>query len=85
MYCNFEGIPSQKYLDYLSINADIDNISKKEKKDLINLIRTNSIRKIDENIIINENSDWKSKLRKIKEEKLNNIKNIYTEEKNNNK
>lgn len=85
IYCNFEGIPSQKYLDYLPISADIDDISKKEKKDLINLIRTNSIRKIDENVVINENSDWKGKLRKIKEEKLNNIKNIYTEEKNNNK
>ena len=85
VYCNFEAIPNPTYLNILPINTNVDKITSKEKKEIINLLKNNSVNEIYKDNLSMENEDWKKKLKKIKKKKINKIKKDINEniEKNN--
>lgn len=75
--CNYECIPNSLFLNVLPINATSFKLDLKDKKDMVNIIRKKPILDLDEEIIINKKEDWHTELRKIDNDELKDIGNIY--------
>ena len=75
--CNYECIPNSLFLNVLPLNATNFKLNLKDKKDVINVIMKKPILDLEENIIVEKEGDWETELRKINNEKLKDIGNIY--------
>ena len=65
LYLNFECLPNAEYLNYIPINTELDNITNKEKKEMINILQQKPIMKFDDNINYDSNNTWENDIRKI--------------------
>ena len=65
LYLNFECLPNAEYLNYIPINTELDNITNKEKKEMINILQQKPIMKFDENITYDDKNDWENNIKDI--------------------
>ena len=65
IFCNYEGIPNANYINYIPTDVNTFNVSKKEKKEIIDTVKQKPVVKYDDKTAAPIISSWQDNLKSL--------------------